>query len=216
MELTHIGQDGNAKMVDVSLKPVTKRTAVASGHIYFSQGTIEKIKKGSLAKGNVLNTAKVAGIMAAKNTAGIIPMCHTLPLDGVDIEFVFQDKSIEIISTITLYARTGVEMEALTSVSVAALTIYDMVKAIDKKMVIGDIKLIKKTGGKTDINTKDEVPWQISTPNIKCEIDTQNDIPWQVSTQKDKCEKDTQNGESWQMTISDVKLGDDSNNELPW
>lgn len=151
MELSHIDKEGNAKMVNVEDKAPTKRTAVAEGKVYMSPQTIEAIISGEIKKGNVINTAKVAGIMAAKRTSVIIPMCHNLPLNGVDVDITAEDGGFKITAKSYTEAKTGVEMEALTAVSAAALTVYDMVKAIDKYMTISDIRLIYKEGGKSGV-----------------------------------------------------------------
>jgi len=143
--LTHIASDGSAKMVDVSGKPLSTRTAIASGVISLGAETIELIQQNGIAKGNVLATARVAGIQAAKKTAELIPLCHTLPLSNVDIEITLADRKAEVKCTARTVAQTGVEMEALTGTCVALLSIYDMCKAVDKKMVISDIKLVEKT-----------------------------------------------------------------------
>lgn len=146
-ELTHINADGEARMVDVSAKPVQIREAVASGEIRLAKATLDAIESGHAAKGNVLATARLAGIMAAKKTAELIPLCHPLPITHAEVSFetpASRDR-IEITATARIAAQTGVEMEALTAVSVAALTIYDMCKAIDKQMQITDIRLLSKT-----------------------------------------------------------------------
>lgn len=143
--LTHIAADGSAKMVDVSAKPSSARTAVASGTIALSKETIELIERNQIGKGNVLATARIAGIQAAKKTAELIPLCHPLPLSNVEVEIVLHDQQAEVKCTAKTVAQTGVEMEALTGVTVALLTIYDMCKAVDKQMVIRDIKLLNKT-----------------------------------------------------------------------
>lgn len=150
-ELTHFNPQGRARMVDVSSKQDTERVALALGDVFMNRTTLEAVKKGNINKGDVLAVAQVAGIMAAKNTASLIPMCHPLFLTGVDISFeIDEDKSrIEIKAKVKTTGKTGVEMEALTAVSVAALTIYDMCKAIDKEMTIGHIRLIEKKGGKS-------------------------------------------------------------------
>ena len=150
MELTHMNDEGRAKMVDVSNKSETKRIAIASGNIWMKKETIDVIREGKAKKGDVLAVAQVAGIMAAKRTSEIIPMCHNIGLDGVDIGFVIHENNIEISATVKVSGRTGVEMEALSAVTAAALTIYDMVKAVDKDMIITDIRLLEKHGGKTD------------------------------------------------------------------
>lgn len=150
-ELSHFDEQGNAIMVDVGEKDVTKRVAVAGGSITMSEVAYQKIREGSVAKGDVLGVARVAAIMSAKKTPDLIPLCHPLLLDRVEIDFSFQDatNTIDIFASVAISGKTGVEMEALTAVSVAALTIYDMCKAVDKSMVIGDIRLVKKTGGKS-------------------------------------------------------------------
>lgn len=151
MELTHVDKNGNAKMVDVSEKEITLREAVAIGRIYINPETISMIINGDIPKGDVFAVARVAGIMAAKKTQDLIPMCHNILLDSVAISFEYDSEkgSIAIKAIVKCTWKTGVEMEALTAVTVAALTIYDMCKAVDKGMMIGDIKLVKKTGGKS-------------------------------------------------------------------
>ncbi len=150
-ELTHFNQQGRAKMVDVTEKAVTHRTAVAAGEIHISQSTMTHIKNGTLKKGDVLAVAQVAGIQAAKHTWELIPMCHPLPLTGIDITFRLSDEPcmVEISAAVTCTGVTGVEMEALAAVSAAALTIYDMCKAVQKDMKITSIRLLEKTGGKS-------------------------------------------------------------------
>jgi len=148
MELSHVSEKG-AIMVDVSGKDITERTAVAHGIIKMNKETMEVLLSGNNPKGDVLNTAKVAGIMSAKNTSGLIPMCHNIPLNKVDVDFKLGEDYIEISSLAKTSGKTGVEMEALTAVSVAALTIYDMLKAVDKTMTIGEIYLVSKDGGKS-------------------------------------------------------------------
>lgn len=149
-KLTHIDKKGKAKMVDVTSKDITVREAVAKGNIFMQQGTLKAILANEIKKGDVLGVARVAGIMAAKRTGEIIPLCHPLNITSIDISFKpVRDKDcIDITATVKVSSQTGVEMEALTAVSVAALTIYDMCKAIDKGMTISNIRLIKKTGGK--------------------------------------------------------------------
>lgn len=148
--LTHINKKGYAKMVDISEKDNTTRQAIATGKVYMAKETIERIKSGGIKKGDVLSVAQVAGIMGAKNTPINIPMCHQINLVGCDLEFNINEEElyIEILATTKSIGKTGVEMEALSSVSIAALTIYDMCKAIDKRMKISDIHLLEKTGGK--------------------------------------------------------------------
>ena len=143
--LSHIGSDGRAQMVDVSAKPMSTRTAIAKGKIKLQRKTLDLISKDRIAKGNVFATARLAGIQAAKQTANLIPLCHTLPLSDVKIDIVGARDGAEVTCTTRTIAQTGVEMEALTGVSIALLTIYDMCKAVDKKMQIADVRLIKKT-----------------------------------------------------------------------
>jgi cyclic pyranopterin phosphate synthase len=146
-ELTHINADGDARMVDVSAKPVQTREAVASGEIRLAKATLDAIESGQAAKGNVLATARLSGIMAAKKTAELIPLCHPLPITHAEVNFETPPSRDRIVITATarIAAQTGIEMEALTAVSVAALTIYDMCKALDKQMQITDIRLLSKT-----------------------------------------------------------------------
>lgn len=148
-ELTHINHKGDAQMVDVGHKDHTVRTAKASAFIHMKDETLLKIKNNTFKKGDVLAVARVAGIMAAKKTHHLIPMCHSLNLSKVSVEFVFADQGIEINTLAKLHAQTGVEMEALTAASIAALTIYDMCKAVDRFMKITDIQLLEKQGGKS-------------------------------------------------------------------
>ncbi len=150
-ELTHFDQEGKARMVDVGDKPVTKREAIASGKVLMQPTTLEQIVAQQIKKGDVFAVARIAGIMAAKQTATLIPLCHQLPLCSAAIEFTSDPKSgqITIVATTKSNGSTGVEMEALTAVSVTALTIYDMCKAIDKEIEITAISLQKKTGGKS-------------------------------------------------------------------
>src|SRR2546430_5938126 len=143
--LTHISGDGKAQMVDVSAKPMSARTAIAEGKIKLQRKTLDLISKDQIAKGNVFATARLAGIQAAKQTAHLIPLCHTLPLSEVKIDIVATRDGAEVTGTARTVAQTGVEMEALTGVTVALLAIYDMCKAVDKKMQIADVRLIKKT-----------------------------------------------------------------------
>jgi cyclic pyranopterin phosphate synthase len=143
--LTHVDRDGKVQMVDVSAKPMSARTAVAKGKIKLQRKTLELISKDRIAKGNVFATARLAGIQAAKQTANLIPLCHTLPLSEVKIDIVGTRDGAEVTCAARTVAQTGVEMEALTGVSIALLTIYDMCKAVDKKMQIADVRLIKKT-----------------------------------------------------------------------
>ena len=150
MGLTHFDEAGRARMVDVSAKGETMRVAKARGKVDMNPETLERIRQGQIAKGDVLAVAQVAGVMAAKQTSQLIPMCHPLGITGVDLSFdIVPPKTIEIEAEVRVTGKTGVEMEALTAVSVAALTIYDMCKAIDKTMVISNIRLMEKSGGKS-------------------------------------------------------------------
>jgi cyclic pyranopterin monophosphate synthase len=148
---THFDAAGNARMVDISGKISTNRLAVAAGRVIMAPETLRMVREGLTAKGDALGVARVAGIMAAKKVAGLIPLCHPLAVNRVDIDFSFPDEgcSVAIQATVGINGRTGVEMEALTAVSVAALTLYDMCKAVDKNMVISDIRLLVKSGGKS-------------------------------------------------------------------
>ena len=150
-KLTHFNEQGRARMVDVTDKAVTHRRAVAAGEVHMAPETLQKIKDGTLKKGDVLALAQVAGIQAAKHNWELIPMCHPLPLTGVDITFALSEEPcmVEIRAAVTCTGVTGVEMEALTAVSVAALTIYDMCKAVQKDMRIDNIRLLQKSGGKS-------------------------------------------------------------------
>ena len=149
MGLTHFNEEGRAHMVEVSHKADTKRTAIARGRIKMKSETIARIKDGLIEKGDVLSVAQIGGIMAAKKTSDLIPMCHNIFLTGADIRFNILPESIEVEAEVKTLGKTGIEMEALTAVSLACLTIYDMCKAIDKDMVIDSIRLVKKTGGKS-------------------------------------------------------------------
>jgi len=147
--LTHIDSDGAASMVDVGAKAETQRLAVAGGFISMSSEALAAIKAGDAPKGDVLGTARIAGVMAGKKTGELIPLCHPLALDAVNVDFTFEDNGIRVTATASLTGKTGVEMEALTAVNIALLTIYDMAKALDKGMEIGAIKLLEKRGGKS-------------------------------------------------------------------
>tara|TARA_B110000971_G_scaffold165126_1_gene169110 strand:+ start:994 stop:1467 length:474 start_codon:yes stop_codon:yes gene_type:complete len=151
--LTHIDKDGNAKMVDISKKNNSNRVAIAYGFIELNNATIDLIKVGNLKKGDVLTVAKIAGIQASKKTSSLIPLCHNINLDSINIEFRISNKENKIYcqSTVGCSGKTGVEMEALTAVSLALLTIYDMCKSSDKNMVISEIKLVEKHGGKSGV-----------------------------------------------------------------
>ncbi len=149
-ELTHFDEQGAARMVDVGEKAVTRRTARASGVVRMRPETLDKIRRGAMSKGDVLAVARLAGIMAGKETSRLIPLCHNIPLDSLQIAFDFaDDRTVRIEATAVTSAKTGVEMEALTAVSVAALTIYDMCKAVDRGMEIDAVRLEEKSGGRS-------------------------------------------------------------------
>ena len=155
MELTHFNDQGRARMVDVTEKPPTVRTAQAEGRVRMSAETAGRIRSGGIAKGDVLAVAQVAGILAAKRTHELIPMCHPLRLTAVDIAFTLEEEAVHIRSKVKCKGETGVEMEALTAVSAAALTIYDMCKAVQRDMEITEIRLCRKSGGKTGSYVKE-------------------------------------------------------------
>lgn len=148
-DLTHLDATGAAQMVDVSAKPDTVREAVAEGVIAMAPAVIAAIRAGDIKKGDVLGTARIAGIMAAKQTSNLIPLCHPLPIASVSVEFDYLDTGVRVETRVRTNGKTGVEMEALTAASVALLTIYDMAKALDKAMVIGPVRLLAKSGGKS-------------------------------------------------------------------
>lgn len=147
--LTHLDESGAARMVDVGGKAETQRRAVASGRITMTAEALAAIREGNAPKGDVLGTARIAGIMAAKRTGELIPLCHPLGLEAVTIDFAFEEGAIRATATAALTGKTGVEMEAMTASSIALLTIYDMAKGVDKGMVIGEVRLIAKSGGKS-------------------------------------------------------------------
>ncbi|PUU90120.1 MULTISPECIES: cyclic pyranopterin monophosphate synthase MoaC [Halanaerobium] len=156
-ELSHVDQNGKVQMVDVSEKKTTKRTARAVGEIKMQPETLKKIKAGNIKKGAVIETARIAGITGAKKTSDLIPMCHPLLLSSIKVDFDLNfENKIKIFSEVKNSGQTGVEMEALTAVNLAALTIYDMIKAVDKSMEIGSIKLMYKAGGKSGIYEREE------------------------------------------------------------
>jgi cyclic pyranopterin phosphate synthase len=156
-QLSHIDRTGRAKMVDVGAKPDNQRTAIAKGEVIMHLNTLEQIRAGVMKKGDVLTVAQLAGIMAAKKTAELIPLCHPLPLSQIEVDLGLDDSlpGIQIKATVRATAKTGVEMEALTAVSVAALTVYDMAKAVEKSMKIQNIRLVEKHGGSSgDVNNE--------------------------------------------------------------
>ncbi len=150
-ELTHLDKDGRASMVDVGHKDTTTREAIAEGSVYMAPATLAAIRDGAVPKGDVLSSARIAGIMAAKRTPDLIPLCHPLPLTKIAVEFQIDEENsrVYITASVRCKGRTGVEMEALTAVSVAALTIYDMAKALEKTMTIGNVQLLHKSGGRS-------------------------------------------------------------------
>jgi cyclic pyranopterin phosphate synthase len=150
-KLTHLDSQGAARMVDVGAKPETARSATATGRIRMSPQALDAVREGSGPKGDVLAAARIAGIMAAKKTGELIPLCHPLSLDSVQVEFVFETDAVRATARASLTGRTGVEMEALTAASVALLTIYDMANALDKGMVIDGVRLLEKVGGKSGV-----------------------------------------------------------------
>jgi cyclic pyranopterin phosphate synthase len=149
MTLTHVDAQGAARMVDISAKPATRREAVTEGFITIAAPTLAAIAANAIAKGDVLATARIAGIMAAKRTAELIPLCHPLPIDAVTVDLAMEATGIRVTSSVVTTHGTGVEMEALTATSVALLTIYDMAKASDRGMVIGGVRLLRKSGGRS-------------------------------------------------------------------
>ena len=148
-DFTHFNEQGRAKMVDVGEKPISERTAVAAGSVLVNKKTFALIRSGGMKKGDVLTTAQIAGIMGAKRTSEVIPMCHPVAVNGINLALSLNEEryAVEITAEVSCDGRTGVEMEALTAVSIAALTVYDMCKAVQKDMVITDIRLLRKTGG---------------------------------------------------------------------
>ena len=154
-KLTHIDANGDARMVDVGAKVDTQRVAVAGGVIRMSADALDSIKAGNAPKGDVLGTARIAGIMAAKKTGDLIPLCHPLVVDAVNVDFAFEDDGVRAVATASLTGKTGIEMEAIVAVTIALVTIYDMAKALDKGMVIGEVKLLEKRGGKSGHWTAD-------------------------------------------------------------
>ena len=148
-DFTHFNEQGRAKMVDVGEKPISERTAVAAGSVLVNENTFALIRSGGMKKGDVLTTAQIAGIMGAKRTSEVIPMCHPVAVNGINLTLSLNKEryAVEITAEVSCDGRTGVEMEALTAVSIAALTVYDMCKAVQKDMVITDIRLLRKTGG---------------------------------------------------------------------
>ena len=155
---THFNEQGRAKMVDVGEKSISRRTATAAARVLVNEQTFSLIRSGGMKKGDVLTVAQIAGVMGAKRTPDLIPMCHPILMDGIDLDLKLDEErlSVEIIATVSCDGRTGVEMEALTAVSTAALTVYDMCKAVQKDMVITDIRLVKKAGGVHGDFTREE------------------------------------------------------------
>ncbi len=160
-EFSHLDEEGKARMVDVGGKPVTRRTARSSAQVVMAPETMQMLTERALPKGDVLAVARVAGIMAAKKTASLIPMCHPLAIEHVSIDFSLDKEAgaVNILAVVQVSGKTGVEMEALTAAAVAALTVYDMCKAVDKGMVIGDIALLEKRGGSSDRDAQVDKPF---------------------------------------------------------
>lgn len=154
-ELSHIDEEGRARMVDVGDKPVTRRRALAEGFVRCSAALVEAVRERALAKGDLVSTARLAGVLAAKRVDELIPMCHTLPLDDVRVDITVEDGGFRILAAASATARTGVEMEALTAVAVAALTVIDMGKAVDRGMVIESVRVLEKTGGSRGVYRAD-------------------------------------------------------------
>ena len=148
-KLSHINDKGEANMVAINNKKESKREATATGTVILSKKAINEIKKEKISKGNVLNTARIAGIMAAKKTSDLIPLCHPIPVEAIKIDFDIEDNNINVLAIVSTSSKTGVEMEALMAVNIACLTIYDMIKSIDKHAKINSVKLISKSGGKS-------------------------------------------------------------------
>ena len=148
-KLSHINDKGEANMVDINNKKESKREATATGSIILSKKALNEIKKEKISKGNVFNTARIAGIMAAKKTSDLIPLCHPIPVEVIKIDFDIEDNNINVLAIVSTTNKTGVEMEALMAVNIACLTIYDMIKSIDKHAKINSVKLISKSGGKS-------------------------------------------------------------------
>ena len=148
-KLSHINDKGEANMVAINNKKESKREAAATGTVILSKKAINEIKKEKISKGNVLNTARIAGIMAAKKTSDLIPLCHPIPIEAIKIDFDIKDNNINVLAIVSTSSKTGVEMEALMAVNIACLTIYDMIKSIDKHTKINSVKLISKSGGKS-------------------------------------------------------------------
>ncbi len=156
MKLSHVDEHGKARMVDISQKDISERVAIASGKVFMNSNTMELIHKNSVAKGDVLAVSRVAGIMAAKRCPDLVPLCHPIPISSVKVDFETENETTLVITAeVKTNHNTGVEMEALTAVSVAALTIYDMVKAVDREIVIGEIKLNYKSGGRSGVFDRD-------------------------------------------------------------
>lgn len=165
-KLTHFNENGMAHMVEVGAKEDTNRAAIATGKVTMKKETLDRIKEGLIKKGDVLSVAQIAGIMGAKKTSDIIPMCHNIFLTGANLKFEFIENGVAVEAEVKTTGKTGVEMEALTAVSIACLTIYDMCKAIDKDMIISDVKLMKKTGGKSGVYMRQELNAKVLSVNI--------------------------------------------------
>lgn len=166
-KLTHFNEAGEAHMVEVGAKPETARVAIASGRIAMTAATAQTIAAGKIGKGDVLGVARIAGIQAAKNAAALIPLCHPLRLTGVDVDLSVDGDAVQIVATVRAFDRSGVEMEALAAVSAAALTVYDMCKAIDRAMVISELRLEEKRGGKSGTWRRTEVRPPVRSKSAK-------------------------------------------------
>lgn len=149
MDLTHLDERGNARMVDIGAKPAARRTAIAEAFVSMGAEALQAVESNSLAKGDAVSVARIAGIQAAKRVDLLIPLCHTLPISSATVDFAIEARGVRITAQVATVAQTGVEMEALTAATVAALTLYDMIKAVDKRMIIEEVRLLKKTGGKS-------------------------------------------------------------------
>ena len=202
MEFTHFNEDGRAHMVEVGEKEDTKRRAIARGKIRMKKETLEKIKEGSIKKGDVLSVAQIAGIMGSKKTSDLIPMCHNILLTGANIKFNITSDAIEVEAEVKTTGKTGVEMEALTAVSIACLTIYDMCKSIDKGMTIDSVELIKKTGGKSGLYLSKEIKGKVVSVNISQEKGVMKKPIKEGLFKMDKGLENDAHGGNWNRQVS--------------
>ncbi len=202
MDFTHFNEDGRAHMVEISDKDITRRTALAKGRIIMREETLERIKNGLIKKGDVLSVAQVGGIMGAKQTSNLIPMCHNIDITGADIKFNIGPDFVEVEAEVKTVGRTGIEIEALTAVSIACLTIYDMCKAVDKTMVIEDIKLMKKTGGRSGDFVRPEPSGKVLSVNLSDKKGViKNPIDEGVFIENHGLDKDAHSGD-WHRQVS--------------